>query len=130
MSPELSRLLMIVVGVACLALSRFVPQAQTELLATGIGLLGWAAPAPGHGNGGPKPPSPPAAPTLLSAFAFALVACSGDLPPPCDAATYAGIMARCQVAIRAECPEGTGQCDTRDRCVAELEARKATCLAR
>jgi hypothetical protein len=126
--PELSRLLMVVVGVICLIAVRFVPEQHDLLLTSGAGLIMWAMKAPGHD--GPKPPRPPAAPTMLSALAFSLFACSSDLPPPCDAATYAGIMTRCQVAIRAECPEGTGQCDTRDRCIDELEARKATCLAR
>lgn len=126
MSPELQRIALVVLGVACLALAYLMPEQRELLLATGVGLLGWAKKAPGHDGGG----TTAATLVFLVLLSENLVSCTPELPPPCDAATYAGIMARCQVAIRAECPSGTGQCDTRDRCIAELKAREATCLAR
>lgn len=47
MNATLTKLLIVVVGLATLVTSRFVPAAQELLLVAGSGLLGWVLPAPG-----------------------------------------------------------------------------------
>jgi hypothetical protein len=53
MSTTAQRIAILIIGVACLALSLFIGDAtaKTALIAAGTGLLGWAKAAPGHGTG-------------------------------------------------------------------------------
>jgi hypothetical protein len=62
------------------------------------------------------------------ALAAALVAaCAAHGTPPCDAATYAAIMAECSVKVRA-CDGRSGACPELDECEMRLRDREATCL--
>lgn len=49
MSPDVKRIIMTVLGAGLVVGAFLLPQTQAYLLPAGIGLLGWAAPAPGHG---------------------------------------------------------------------------------
>lgn len=68
----------------------------------------------------------------LAVACLAVFAACGfrELPPPCDAATYSAIMARCSAAVANDCADVKGPCATLDRCRDELKQREATCLAR
>lgn len=127
MKPDLQRLLMVVSGVACLVAIRFAPEQRELLLATGIGLLGWAKAAPGHGGG------PPTAGAVATMACFGLVGASlagcSSRPegPPCDYAAVAGIVTECSLRAQ-ECQAGA-DCESEDDCLRRLSAGASPCVA-
>jgi hypothetical protein len=125
MNPDLQRFLMAALGVICLVLAYFLPEQRELLLATGVGLLGWAKKAPGHDGGG----STAATLVLLVIISENLVSCAArPESPPCDEATLAGIVAECSARVR-ECPK-EGPCQAEDDCSRRLDEREALCLKR
>lgn len=56
MSPDWLRLLMVMGGAACVVAATLLPSTKEILMPAGVGLIAWAAPAPGHG----KAPDAPA----------------------------------------------------------------------
>ncbi len=63
-------------------------------------------------------------------YVLVIAGCARDLPPPCDAATYSAMLARCEADISLRCPAGLGPCKVRDDCKAEFKRRETTCLSR
>ncbi len=51
-NPTLLRALMALVALACFAAAHFFPSQADALVPVGVGFLGWATPAPGHGSSG------------------------------------------------------------------------------
>lgn len=128
MTPDAQRLLMMVLGVACLAAAKFLPEQRELLLATGVGLIGWAKKAPGH-NGGPPTAGGIANAAAVALFAASLAGCaSRPDAAPCDEATLASLIVDCSARVR-QCPK-EGECPAEDECSQRLDEREALCLRR